>query len=58
MINIETAIRILGEQYESAIEAMWEEWFWDEEVDMNEFLTKWTEWIELSTQFMTSMGDE
>lgn len=56
MINIETAIRILGEQYESAIEAMWEEWFWDEEVDMNEFLTKWTEWIEASARFYK--GDE
>lgn len=56
MITICEAVRILGEQYESAIEAMWETSSLDEEVHMNVFLVKWTEWIEATTH--VSIGDE
>ena len=42
-VNIHQVYRILGEKYDGAIESLWADKGWDDEVDFNEFLREWTE---------------
>lgn len=55
-IDIIAACKMLGYEYESALENMWESYDLDEEVDIATFLKAWTEYIAETTAFAVKNG--
>mgnify|MGYP007027098329 CR=1 FL=1 len=52
-ITFDEAVAMLGEEQESALEAMFEDKGFDyvDEIPLKDFLVAWTEWVEAAVAF-------
>lgn len=53
--SVTQIIRMLGREYETAVESLFEERHWGETVDMAVFLPEWTELVEEGTRMMVEI---
>ena len=50
IIDLNGAVKMLGEENESAIECLWGENEWDEQVELGVFVRAWTKYVVRATQ--------
>lgn len=53
MIRYEDALEMLGEEYEAAIDCMWDSNEFEDEVSLCDFLRAWTKYVEGAAAFAT-----